>query len=829
MSIYRKVFALTICAVILSCSCAFAADYHYATTDMTWAEFYAGETEQTSSALESAGLDAVSTATVRFTNRFNATVSSTSDSGSTYTGLKAVQVRMTENVYNAITDKSRYTFVNDTFTEYKDVNADGSFGKMITETVNASGASVRLASGSSVNHGDYMLNVSGLDLASLGLKFGEGTSFDYYLGAVIETQSGKKYGLRPLYNIWVNTSQLGFSVKDFTERNGTVLASKYTSDLVGQTVTRITFLLKNQADPYINCNVYVKGPTNATAEPVYETGFTAFEVVSGVVTATLKVNNAPADANYNSIVSISYDDPNGHHGWSTLPANCYTYSNGVLTMKGDIPSKTHSYNIVLGDSNNRYIDIGTSFKTFTTDATSLIISGDNLGDVNFLITPEGCVSSVDAELESGNFVNATDYTSPDVNRTVPLSGMWHQVEGSGFSFDITLNNLPSGKTGVVGFGKIFYLTPENCGEAYTFIYSAISQLEAYPSGYRLVEGDMFRSMGLRAMKIHNGEAVDITEYVGAGAMILSESRIMIFYGIMLADANTNEIREGDTYAFSPEGETLVSDGIRDGHLRYAMYFEALMSDSGTVEDANNAAGMGFSYMSEGYFEEADEAAEEAKVKWLSKAYDNYLSGGYSRFVTGYENQIAGNSGFTFSIPVNTSKIPSGYSAISGFEHPFEFTASNIGATDYATLQARVAALPAIEGSEWKSPGDSGGAILRAANIHVIAVYPDDTTRDVTDLIQYGIMQSDNSIIMNHGAIAVDRALTANEGEKLNMVFEQSPLMSDGLADGNVTATWYLAHYSSVRIPGSSGGGCDAFSLSSAGLILAIAFIKLRRK
>ena len=579
MGIYRKVFALTICAVILSCSCAYAADYHYATTNMTWAEFYAGETEQTSSALESAGLDAVSTATVRFTNRFNATVSSTSDSGSTYTGLKAVQVRMTDDVYNAITDKSRYTFVNEVFTEYKDVYADGSFGKMITETVSAN-ASVRLASGRSVNHGDYMLALSGLDLASLGLKFGEGSSFDYYLGAVIETQSGKKYGLRPLYNIWVNTSQLGFSVKDFTERNGTVLASKYTSDLAGQTVTRITFLLKNQPDPYITCSAYVKGSTTATAEPVYETGFTAFEVVSGVVTATLRVNNAPSDANYDSIVSVSYDDPKGHHGWSTLPADSYTYSNGILTITGDIASKTHTYNIVLEDSNNRYIDIGTSFKTFTTDATSLIISGDNLGGVNFLITPEGCVSSVDAELESGNFVNATDYTSPDSNRIVSLSGLQNQVEGSGFSFDIALNNLPSGKTGVVGFGKIFYLTPNNCGGNYASIYSAISQLEEYPSGFRLVEGDMFSDMGFSVMSIQNGNTVDLTRYVGAGAMIISESQIMIYYGLMLADANTNEIREGGTYAFSPEGETLVSDGSRDGHLRFAMYF-ALSDDDPT--------------------------------------------------------------------------------------------------------------------------------------------------------------------------------------------------------------------------------------------------------
>ena len=572
MSIYRKVFALTICAVILSCSCAYAADYHYATTNMTWAEFYAGETEQTSSALESAGLDAVSTATVRFTTRFSETISSVSDSGSTYTGLKAVQVRMTDDVYNAIMDKSRYTFTDEAFSEYKDVNADGSFGKMITETVNAN-ASVRLASGTSVHHGDYMLVLSGLDLESLGLKFGNGNSFDCYLGAVIETQSGKKYGLRPLYNIWVNTSQLGFSVNDFTERNGTVISSKYTSDLTGQTVTRITFLLKNQPDPYINCSAYVKGSTTATAEPVYETGFTAFEVVSGVVTAKLRVNDAPSDSNYDSIVSISYDDPNGHHGWSTLPADCYTYSNGVLTLTGDIASKTHTYNIVLEDSNNRYIDIGTSIKTFTTDATSLIISGDNPGDVNFLITPKGCVSSVDAELESGNFVNATDYTSPDVNRTVSLSGMQNQVEGSGFSFDITLNNLPSGKTAVVGFGKIFYLTPNNCGGKYTSIYSAISQLEEYPSGFRLVQGDMFSDMGFSVMSIQNGNTVDLTKYVGAGAMIMSESQIMIYYGLMLADANTNEITEGGTYAFSPEGETLVSDGSRDGHLRFAMYFE----------------------------------------------------------------------------------------------------------------------------------------------------------------------------------------------------------------------------------------------------------------
>lgn len=590
--IHRKVESLIFCAVILSaglfCSSSHAASYRYATTDMTWAEFYAGETNQTSSSLESSGLDAVSTATVRFTTRFNQTVSSTSDSGSTYTGLKDVQVRMTEEVYESLTDRSRYKFVNETFSEYKDVNSDGSFGKMVTET-KAANSNVTLASGASSNHGDYILNV-GIDFDSLGLKLGEtASSFDYYIGATLETSDGKVYGLRPLYNMWVRATQLGFSVKDFTERNGTVLSSKYTSDLQGKTITKITYMLRNQPDPFIdNLNIYVKGDTTATVEPVYADGFSAFEISDGKVTATLRVNNAPSDSKYDSIVSISYDDPNGHHGWSTLPADSYTYSNGVLTLSGEISSVTHTYNIVLGDSNNKYIDIGTRFNAFTTDATSLIISGDNLGGVNFLLTPEGAVESVDAELARGNFVNASDYTSPDLNHSVPLSGMRHQVEGSGFSFDITLNNLSSGKTAVVGFGKIFYLTPENCGEAYPTIYSAIDALETYPSGFKAVQGDMFRRMGLRAMSVRGDETADLTSYMGAGAMIMSEESIMIFYGVMLADANTGEIREGGTYAFSPEGETLVSDGSRDGHIRAAWYFslEASDTDPDTDPDPN---------------------------------------------------------------------------------------------------------------------------------------------------------------------------------------------------------------------------------------------------
>ena len=103
---------------------------------MTWAEFYAGEIGASSSAL-AVSYDAVSTATTRFATRFEGFTSETSDSGTTFTGVKGVQVRMAGDVYNSLSDKSRYTFSNDSFSEYKAADASGNFGAMSTETIDA--------------------------------------------------------------------------------------------------------------------------------------------------------------------------------------------------------------------------------------------------------------------------------------------------------------------------------------------------------------------------------------------------------------------------------------------------------------------------------------------------------------------------------------------------------------------------------------------------------------------------------------------------------------------------------------------------------------------
>lgn len=793
-----KNFSLFLVLVMLfsSTHAAYSADsYHYALTDMTWAEFYSGEIGDD---FDESEYDAVSTATQRFTGRLNQLVSHTTESGGTiYSGVKAVQVRMTQDVYNILSSDARYSSWDIAeFDEYKTVDATGSFGAMVSETQKVSGVTTELASGPSTHHTQYALEFSGLDLASLGLKLGEGSgrtsTFDYFLGGLLETSDGKKYGLKHLDNLWVNAGEIGFCVEAYTD-NGNK-GYLHTADLTGKTITKITFMLKNQADPYIECSVYVRQKTTATVAPVYEDGLNAVEAGSPV---EFTFTNTPSDSKYDSVVSISYDDPNGHHGWSTLSPENYTYSDNKLTLSGEIASKTHQYNIVFGDSNGKYINIGTSFMIFSTEATSAIISPDNnLGSLNFLLTPEGVSDTIDNYMTSANFVNASDYTDPAKNFSIEYTGGERQLADSGFSFDITLNDVPEGKTGVVGFGKIFYLTPENCGEMYPFIYAQISALESYPSGFKGIFGSQFRGLGMKIYSVQDdGSVLDVTDYVGAGAMISDDANIMIYYGVMLADRDITQDDEGKTHPFSPEGETLLSDGKADGHLRAAWYFEILSANADVVDEPDNKAGISFEAMREGFILSADEEAESQKLQWV---IGDMSLGGESEFITNRNNQLPGNSGFSFTVSVDMSKIDSGCTPMLGFSRLFAFTADNMG-EDFTAFKSKVESLQNESESgiitDYKVLTDYGLKVMAvyygSENASTVMASASQTETDITDKIQFGMFASGDSVYFNHGAIIVDREITDNEGGKFNMVFEQSPLISDGSADGKITASWFI--------------------------------------
>ena len=194
MNIARKLRFMMVLVLALIPGMSYAQDsFRYATTNMTWAEFYSGETGETSSDLEAQGLDAITSPTTPAISRFPLLVTSSNDSGSTLSGVRAVQVRMTEEVYNSLTDRTRYTFTDEAFTEYKPVNADGTFGAMVTDTVNPEGATVAFTSGASSTWGNYTLTVSGasIDIGLSGDKIARN-----YLGGLIETSDGKIYGLR---------------------------------------------------------------------------------------------------------------------------------------------------------------------------------------------------------------------------------------------------------------------------------------------------------------------------------------------------------------------------------------------------------------------------------------------------------------------------------------------------------------------------------------------------------------------------------------------------------------------------------------------------------
>ena len=545
--------------------------YHYATTDMTWAEFYAGEIGTTASALEEAGLDAVSSPTARIAGRFTQLVSESNDKdGRDIIGVKDVQVRMSAEVYAKFKDASRYTFTDTEFTEYKEVAADGSFGEMLTEYDEQS-ATVTLGSGQNATWGNYMLNVSGVDIS-----LGSGDTSDY-LGVLITTDDGKVYGLRHNSNLWFSAGDIALTYKAFTEPHGIDRDYDYTSDLEGKTVTKIQYMLKNKPDVVINCNVFLKLESPASVSASYPEGYNALLAAEGDP-VTITFTGLPEGVTYD-IFSVT---PSIRHAAALDPEN-YEYANGKLTFSPLL--NAGNYKAVF--STERYSDLAVTVELFTTTATDLIVSGDkNAAGLTFLLTPAGKIDAVDAELAKNKFANASDYTNLDENYTENYTSGTNEIAGSGFTFDVVLNGVSDDYTGIVGFGKIFTMTRETLGNNYDAIFSAINAIPVGESGWKEIpQISDLNSAGLRAVQVMaDGTSRDVSSLTGTGAMI-DGGTIMLFYGVMAADSST--LTEGE-YMLSPEGETMINDGAKDGHIKVTMYLAAEAEASGSNPPENTS-------------------------------------------------------------------------------------------------------------------------------------------------------------------------------------------------------------------------------------------------
>lgn len=529
--------------------------YHFATTNMTWAEFYAGELGESSADLYTAGLDAISSPTARVAARFTQLTSESNDiGGRSITGVAAVQVRMSSAVYEAMSNDSRYTFTDDSFSEYKDVNDDGSFGKMLSETHVQEGATVTLTSPGT--WGDYQLSVASVDVTvSSGDEY-------YYLGAIVETSDGKLYAMRHNNNLWFNAKDIALSTAEFVEPHGVARSYAYTSDMEGKTITRITYMLKNLPDEIVDCEVFLKLKTSASVLPVYEDGYHAFMAWTNLE-VPLVFSGIPASADY-KLSGVTRGT-----GRNRQAVSGCTMSGDVLTISGDVSEGTYTATF----TDETYANISATINVYTTNATDKIISADNnAAGLSFLLTPAGVSDATDAVLDAQNFVNATDYTVIASNDTAVYSEGTNQISGSGFTLNVTLNDVPEGKRAILGFSHAFTITPESVGENdFTAMSGKILALPDVAYGWRVPTGEQLRDMGLLVVGVYpDGVSRDITDWISSGLLVMDDA-IMMSYGTVLVDREFTPSEEGKVYALSDEGEGTMNDGAADGKLTATWY------------------------------------------------------------------------------------------------------------------------------------------------------------------------------------------------------------------------------------------------------------------
>ncbi len=349
-----------------------ATQLHYATTDMTWAEFFAGELNQSAQALADDGLDAVTSATTQKSGRFSACTAS--EAGNQLLGVKAVSVAVPDDLYQQMSeeDKGRYNWTDSVMAEYKTLRADGSFSSYNSVPTQVEGVTVALNSGAGFNWGNYGLSLSGtltrdsIPVANLQ-------------GAVITTSQGVRYAFVPLYNVWLNTTEMAFCVKDFTEPHGNTPAYGHTAGLQGKTITNITYLMKDRNNLSVDCSVYVKRQTKATAaaDGVSPAGI---DPVAAIV-----MTDVPSDADY-QIMAVKKGS--GKKA-ATLAADAYTYADGILSLHGYYGADT-LYTVLF--SSDKYVNIAATF-TLSADGTASTLQQKMTGTYVELFGTDGCGNS----------------------------------------------------------------------------------------------------------------------------------------------------------------------------------------------------------------------------------------------------------------------------------------------------------------------------------------------------------------------------------------------------------------------------------------------------
>lgn len=360
----------------------------YGTVDINYADFYYGELNDLAASTETipqlnvadpvkaAGYeeegmyDAVTSATKtkasRYTNEYQVTYGYEDENAVYLEGVNDVQIAVPKALYdnakNAIeqdlacsNDLLKYveamTVSETPFTEYKVLNADGTFSKMVTEVEECGSAAITTTS----VWGNYQVSMADIDVEANEL-----------IGGVLEVTDVngdvEKIGLKHLDNLWFRTNEIAFAIKEFKEPHGNMVQYQRFADIEGKRITKITYMVKNYPDIVINTDLLCKTLLTEGQSGTSEAG--SYNVQGTTIPVTL---NVPADAAY-ELKSVT--GPEG-----VCNPSKYSYANNVLTL--DASCHPGAYTLGLEDAKYEDMSVGAVVKS-NMDASAIAIKFNKL-------------------------------------------------------------------------------------------------------------------------------------------------------------------------------------------------------------------------------------------------------------------------------------------------------------------------------------------------------------------------------------------------------------------------------------------------------------------
>lgn len=344
MNTIKKFLCLALCTSCLSSVAVMGANADeeliYGTMNIPYNEFFAGEAVCHET-------DAVSSATTNKWKNENLVAGSyaqeNSDGSGTILGV-SYPVALTREALDALGNNNyNFTETDSIPSAYKQVtvnNGQADFSAVVGNTSDIAGVSASLSSNSA--WGDYQITVDAIHNSN-------GTSdIGRIFGVILTTESGEKYALRHLQNIWRDELAWSSGIKT-SEPHGNVLDYEDYVGLMGQTVDKITYIT-DSGYHVLDTDIYI---------PV------KFE-------NTVTVKNANINDGSTAFTLTSFpDDYVKTYSIENLSAVIY---DGTITYSEALPNK---YTLTISDTNGVYADVSADF-VLSTDSLPVKFDGKKI-------------------------------------------------------------------------------------------------------------------------------------------------------------------------------------------------------------------------------------------------------------------------------------------------------------------------------------------------------------------------------------------------------------------------------------------------------------------